>query len=400
MIRWLSDRVAIQGSVLGVSTPVAAVVKRGRLGEPFIWDSVMSLERYRTLLLADSFAPSVAWPEPTVALDGDPESGGRRIAQRIARLAAGEERYPFELRGGRAAARVRSAIASHRPDVLHAHYGQTAVWALRTLRRRPPLVVTFYCHDLFALGKYPYWQAAYRRVFEEASLTLVLSNYIREFALELGAPAEKLEIDRQAIDLDAFAFRDPIPNGEPVVLCVSHFQPKKGIVYLVRAFAALRTSHPHAKLRLLGSGEQEARVRAEIDALGIADRVEFLAPVPYEELPAVFAAADVFVLPSVMSTDFDIDEISMVIVEAMATGLPVVTTHHAGIAEIVRDGENGFLAEERDVDSLADALDRLLADPSSWAPLARAARATVERHFDRKRQGPVLEARYDAVSGR
>ena len=281
--------------------------------------------------------------------------------------------------------------------MLHAHYGPTGVWCLNELgANRPALVTTFYCYDLFAEGKYPWWQSAYRRLAEESELVLVLSDYIREFVLEAGWPEDRVEVDRLGIDLEMFPYRAPRETSDgPVLLSVSNYQPKKGLLYLVRAFAQIAGNHEGARLRLLGSGAQEALVRAEVDRL-----VEFLPPVAYRDLPAVYADADLFCLPSVMSTDFDLDEISMVIVQAMATGLPVATTHHAGIAEIVRDGHNGALAEERSTDSLADALDRLLSSPADWPRLAEAARRTVEESFDVRQHGAALEQRFDAARAR
>ena len=225
----------------------------------------------------------------------------------------------------------------------------------------------------------------------------MLSEYIREFVLELGCPEEKVEVDRLGIDLGRFAFREPVQTDSPVVLAVSNYQPKKGLVYLVRAFAEIgRTASgraAQASRQWRRGGTRSRRSWRGLDRV----RVELLAPVPYAELADVYRAADVFVLPSVMSTDFDLDEISMVTIQAMAVGLPVVTTHHAGIPEIVRDGENGLLVEERDAASLAEALDRLLSSPGDWARLAGAARTTIETEFDIDEHVRALEARYDRL---
>ena len=379
---------------------LAAVVKRGRLGEPFIWDSVRSLGRYTPLLVADEFDDRVDWTAERVLLGGHPARA--RIAQRALRTINGEERHPFEL-SPKAPARRRLRDAAARADVVHAHYGPTGVWCRNELGAdRPALVTTFYCYDLFAEGKYPWWQSAYRKLAETSELVLVLSEYIREFVLELGWPEDRVEVDRLGIDLEMFPYRAPrVDTGSgPVILSVSNFQPKKGLVYLVRAFAQIAARHDGARLRLLGGGEEEARVHAEVERQNLEGCVEFLPPVPYADLPAVYGDADLFCLPSVMSTDFDLDEISMVIVQAMACGLPVVTTHHAGIAEIVRDGVNGMLAEERSAESLADALDRLLAAPDRWPSVAEAARRTVEESFDARRHGEALERRFDTARAR
>jgi colanic acid/amylovoran biosynthesis glycosyltransferase len=392
-----SSRFPARPTALPCSPLLTAVVKRGRLGEPFIWDSINSLRRYRPVLAADGFDERVEWPAERVSLGGmHPPS----LVGRLLRTMHGEERHPFGV-SRRAYARKALRALSDDVDVIHAHYGPTGVWCLNELGlNRPALVTTFYCYDLFAEGKYPWWQAAYKRLGRESDLILVLSDYIREFVLEAGWPEERVEVDRLGVDLRMFPYRPPRDTDSPVILCVSNFQPKKGLIYLVRAFAAVARRHDGVRLRLLGSGEQEARIHAEVERLRISDRVEFRAPVSYRDLPGVYADADIFCLPSVMSTDFDLDEISMVIVQSLATGLPVISTHHAGIAEIVRSGYNGELAEERSVESLAAAIDRVLSDPKRWSEIGHAGRRSAEEFFDLQRHGEALERRYDLARAR
>jgi colanic acid/amylovoran biosynthesis glycosyltransferase len=229
---------------------------------------------------------------------------------------------------------------------------------------------------------------------------LALSRYIAEFWVDLGCPSDKVEIDRQAIDLTRFSYRAPVPTDAATILCVSYFQNKKGIAYLARAFARIATRHPRARLRLVGTGPEEQRVRQLVSELRISDRVTIEPTRPYEELPALFHECDIFVLPSTLGSDFDVDELSMVTVQALARGLPVITTHHAGIAEVVRDGTNGVLVHERNVDELALAIDDLLSRPESWVSLARAGRTTAEEMFDIDARVRAVEDCYDRVAAK
>jgi glycosyltransferase involved in cell wall biosynthesis len=373
-----------------------ATVKRGILTEPFIYDLVTRLQRYTPWLAADGFDGPVLWPQPRVVLT--PRSA-RHFSTPLHRFLTRRFLMSHEYMPWAMPRRTLARKLADDPRALiHAHYAFTAVWLGGAQMPLDRTVVSLYCNDVFAAGKHPHWHAAYRRIMPRVSMFLALSQYIAEFWVDLGCPPDKVRIDRQAIDLTRFSYRAPVPTDTPTILCLSYFQNKKGLAYLVRAFARIASKHPGARLRLVGTGPEESRVRQLIRELRIAERVTIEPTQAYETLPALFQGCDIFVLPSTLGSDFDVDELSMVTVQALATGLPVITTHHAGIGEVVRDGTNGVLVHERNVDELALAIDDLLSGPEIWESLARAGRATAEKTFDIDARVRAVEDCYDRVA--
>jgi colanic acid/amylovoran biosynthesis glycosyltransferase len=197
-----------------------------------------------------------------------------------------------------------------------------------------------------------------RGLFRDGDLMLVLSEDMGRDLVELGCPKAKVKVQHLGIDVSSFAFRSPraAATGEPAkFVAVGRMVEKKGFVPLIEAFARAHREQP-MRLTIAGDGPQRAQIDELVDRHGLADAVELLGPRPHAEISRVMAAADLFVLPSVTAAEGDKEGTPTVLMEAMATGLPVVSTHHAGIPEVVHDGEHGLLVPERDIDALARAL--------------------------------------------
>ncbi len=171
-------------------------------------------------------------------------------------------------------------------------------------------------------------------------------------------------------------------NSVPRILSVGRLVEKKGFPDLINACALLRDAGLAFRCAIYGEGPLEGELRALIDTLGLADAVTLPGACSQQELIPELQRADLFALASFVTDDGDRDGVPNVLVEAMACGLPVVSTTVAGIPELVKTGENGVLVPPRDVAALADALAKLLRDPAERARMARAARRTVVEHFD------------------
>lgn len=157
------------------------------------------------------------------------------------------------------------------------------------------------------------------------------------------------------IDLERFENLPPdvmrgqlqVRAGERLVLFVGRFRPEKGARYLIEAMETIRQKNQPVRLILIGEGGEEEALKLLVRQLNLGDYIDFLGQIPNEEVPRYMAAADVFVLPS-LSEGFP-----NVILEAMASGLPIVATKVAGLAEIIKDGENGFLVEPENPEQIA-----------------------------------------------
>ena len=178
----------------------------------------------------------------------------------------------------------------------------------------------------------------------------------------------------------------------------SSFTEKKGIPYGIEAFA--RCSNQDARLTVAGDGPLRSLIEETVARCGVEDRVKLVGFVDHAGFLALARDSHIFMAPSVTASDGDSEGgAPTVLLEAQASGLPVVSTLHADIPSVVRDGESGYLVPERDVESLTEALDRLLDDPGSWPLIGTIGRSHVTDHYDLPAQAWALEETYFSLIG-
>ena len=203
-----------------------------------------------------------------------------------------------------------------------------------------------------------------------------------------GAPPEKIRVHRMGVDLTELAFV-PKPSERPLreILHVGRLVEKKGTATLLRAFARLLAERPERGFRLtiIGTGPLQDELDAEVARLGIGEAVSWLGGQPHEAVLRQLRQSDMFVLPSVTAADGDMEGVPVALMEAMATGVPVVSTRHSGIPELVRHEENGLLAAERDEVDLSAQMLRMADEPDQRRTMVLRARETVERRFDKRK---------------
>ena len=173
--------------------------------------------------------------------------------------------------------------------------------------------------------------------------------------------------------------------GEPVrILTVGRLVEKKGTEYSLRALAEVVREAPHVDWRfeVVGDGPLGDGLRELAGRLALDDRVRFLGPLPSDEVRERLAAADLFLLPSVVASDGDMEGIPVSLMEAMAAGVPVVSSVHSGIPELIDHGASGLLAEERDVAGLVRHVRTLIENPDARRRLVGPARRKVEQEFN------------------
>jgi colanic acid/amylovoran biosynthesis glycosyltransferase len=171
---------------------------------------------------------------------------------------------------------------------------------------------------------------------------------------------------------------------------------KKGQIHLLRALAELRTRRPGLAftLDLVGDGPDAALLRAEASQLTLDPCVRFHGSLPHKQVLALLESASIFVLPSVTASDGDMEGIPVALMEAMAQGLPVISTRHSGIPELVEEDVSGLLVPERDPLALSRAIETLLAAPETWPLYGAAGRRRVEAAFERKELDRTLRELY------
>lgn len=287
------------------------------------------------------------------------------------------------------------------PDHLHAHWATypstAAMLASRCLGR--PFSFTGHAHDLF---RHDHLIAA---KLSRAAFAVAISRFNREWLLgrhvRPGSAAPDVRVVHCGVPVDALAFRPPsfVP-GRRRVLAVGRLDPIKGFGHLVAACGELARRGEPVDCRIVGDGPLRAPLQAAIDAAGLGDSVRLMGALPQAQVQRWLESSDVFVLPSVVTPEGDRDGIPVALMEAMARGLPVVSTTVSGIPELVAHGLEGLLVPPGDPSALADAIGRQLADRGAAAVMARSARLRVEAAFDVRLEAARLhEAFAEAAAG-
>jgi glycosyltransferase involved in cell wall biosynthesis len=292
-----------------------------------------------------------------------------------------------------------------RATVMHGHWVVPGGVIAAAARPSLPLVVSLHGSDVFVAERSAPAGAAARRVFGRAGFVTACSDDLARRAIALGAPEDRTEVVPYGVDTarfgggagssaDALRATLPVPQGAPLLVTAGRLVRKKGFEYLIDALP-LVAAHPDARLVIAGDGDLAGELRERARAAGVMDRVHFAGNVPQDTVGAWFAAADVVVIPSVRDDSGNVDGLPNTVLEALASGAPVVATTAGGIASAIRDGESGLLVAERDPRALAVAIAAVLDDPDRGARLGRAARATAEARFGWDAAAARFETAYD-----
>jgi colanic acid/amylovoran biosynthesis glycosyltransferase len=365
--------------------------------ENWIYHQVVGTQRFRPVVAAEARVNAEQFPFERVVF---PDTSA--LAYRLLCVPVRRNRLAVPLQTlSRAYERPARGV---RPAVLHAHFGTQAVHLLR-LRRRlgVPLVTTFYGYDAGSIPALPGWREWYARLFVGGDRFLAEGGAFRQRLIDLGCPPEKVTVQHLGVDLTAIPFRLRRPaRGEPLrVLMAASFREKKGHEYALRAFAEARRRFEDGntgcgiELHLIGDGALRPRIEELIRDLELGSAVTLLGAQPHAAFYEEALRCHVFLSPSVTAADGDTEGGAPVgLIEASATGMPVVASQHADIPEVVRQGETGWLAPERDVAALTAHLVALLQRPESWPEIGERGRRHIEAEYDLRIQARRLDTIY------
>lgn len=264
-------------------------------------------------------------------------------------------------------------------DIYHTHFGPVGNKYLDlTECYDVPFIVSFYGWDASRLLKKN--PNTYDELFDRVDAVTVLSNDMRATLVEYGCQTSKIHIQPLCIDTDLFPYQERSSDDEQIkLLTVARFVEKKGIVYALEAVARLSDKYD-IQYTIIGDGERRELIEETIKKYELEDVVDLRGWQSQSVVADEMANAHLFLLPSVTAKSGDKEGTPTVLLEAQSMGLPVVSTYHAGIPEIVEDGETGLLVPERDSDALADALEKLLSEPEQWAKMGENGREHIEQN--------------------
>lgn len=293
-------------------------------------------------------------------------------------------------------------------NIVHSHFGNVA-WANLGAVKRIGVrhVVTFYGLDVNKLPmQQPVWRDRYAELFEHANLFLCEGSHMAQSLVKLGCPAAKVHVQHLGVDVERINFQPRCwQSGETLkVLIAASFREKKGIPYAIEALGRLR-ERVAIEVTIIGdagaepeSQVEKTRILAALEQTGLAAHTRLLGYQSHAVMLQEAYAHHIFLHPSVTASDGDTEGGAPVcITEMLATGMPVVSTWHCDIPEVVGPAFHAFLAKERDSQGLSDCLTKLMEQPEQWEALARAGRQRVETEYHRVRQAARLAAHYKAV---
>ena len=315
-----------------------------------------------------------------------------RLRSRVSRYVLG--RFPAEP--------YARAVRAEDVRLLHAHQGWEGARIVHAARKLAlPLIVSFYGRDATLLPRNPYWRFLYRPLFAGADRIIAEGAHMGETLVRIGAPKEKVRVIHLGVDPESFLYRErELPEGDqPIVgLIAASFREKKGIAFALTALSLLEKTHPRFRLRIIGDGPLRHAIESQIRQLGIGPRVDLLGYQPYQVYREELSRAHVLLAPSVIASDGDSEGGAPVcLLDAQASGLPIIATTHCDIPEVTVPDGSALLAPEGDAEALADRIDTLLSHPERWPEMARCGRAHVESEFHIATQVEKMASVYDEL---
>lgn len=286
-------------------------------------------------------------------------------------------------------------------DIVHCQFGTVSHRGMLFRQLNTPqakLVTTFRGYDISRFVKSE-GERVYDSLWESGDFFLANCEYFRQEILRLGCPADRTQVLRSGLDSARFPFKPPeFPNdGCLQLMTTGRLVEKKGIEYAIRAVAKLAESYPDLEYKVVGDGELREFFQQLGQQLGLGSRLQLLGWKNQAEIIELLTRSHIFLAPSVTAQNGNADAPVNVLKEAMAVGLPVISTYHGGIPELVEDGVSGFLVPERDAEAIFVKLSYLVEHPEQWAAMGKAGRAYVEAHYDLNQLNDCLVEIYEML---
>jgi colanic acid/amylovoran biosynthesis glycosyltransferase len=300
-------------------------------------------------------------------------------------------------------------LRKQQTDLLHIHYGVDALVYADLIRKAGlPVLVSFYGYDCTSFpnrfgGMGKKWLQ--QRLFKNPAVTAytAMSPDMKEDLLRLGCPEKKIIVHYHGSDPGPFYRKREYPDKQDIrFLIISSLTPKKGHLFLLKAFKkAQQRTDKQLHLKIVGKGESEKQIQAHIASNDLS-HVKLHGPIDYgsEEHHRLLDEADVFVHPSVTTSRGEKEGIPGALIESRSSGLPVVTTRHAGIPYIVKHGVTGLMANEYDEDALADHMLALAEDPDLRKTIGEAGQQFTLEQLDIRKKERDLEKIYSQLMAR
>ena len=286
---------------------------------------------------------------------------------------------------------VRHYLLRNNIQVVLAEYGPSGVEMLDICKKTNiPLIVHFHGFDAYRDDVLNFYGKQYDGLFDYASAVIGVSQDMIEQLNTIGCPKEKLQLIRYGVDTSLFHPASPPSKRENIVAC-GRFVSKKAPYLTILAFHNAWKKRPSLNLSLIGDGELMEVCKTIVASLNLQDHVTFEGVLSPENVSDLMRNSAIFIQSSMLTKDNDSEGTPVAILEAMATGLPIVATNHGGIPEVIEDGMNGFIVAEKSIFQMSQAIIRLIDNPDLYMKIRTANIIKVQEYYSRERNIKALD---------
>ena len=289
------------------------------------------------------------------------------------------------------------AAKKNKPDLIHVYFGHKAVGYLSQLSEIGlPWIVSFHGFDIAKNMECVHYRSLFYKMCDSATLIFARSESLLRQLASMGCSKEKLRLNRTVIPMHEFPFIKRIApaDGDWVIVQACRLIPKKGLASAIAAIDIVRRAFPKVTFLIYGEGPLERGLKLLVKELSL-DCVLFMGRVDMQDLINVYKQAHIFLHPSEMVANGDQEGVPNAILEAMATGMPYISTYHGGIPEVLADGKGGYLVPEKSPEKLALALNKLMSNPAIYQIMSEKAKLVVENQFSLRTERHQLEKIYN-----
>ena len=293
--------------------------------------------------------------------------------------------------------RLRDLFKKNRYSAIHAHFGYNGLNILRHAKKyRVPLVVTFHGYDASMMLSDETYKNRLPELFDYASAIILVSKHMIE-NLNLERWLDKVKIIPCTVDPDGFEVREKNSSNVIRILHSGRLVDKKGVPDLIRVFKNLQDNYDNIELHIVGDGRQLESCKQLVQKFKLEKRVTFYGAVSHNKVKQILSTTDIFVLNSRVGDDGDMEGTPVTLLEAMCSKVPVISTRHAGIPDVIEDRVNGLLVDERDNEGLEEALRTFIENPEMRQNCSEKARKTVLENYTVHRMKEKLEQVFQFV---
>lgn len=283
------------------------------------------------------------------------------------------------------------------PDIIHAHFGFDGYRMYGVAQKtNTPLLVSFHGSDVSRLPSEFDWKRRYKNLAQKADGFTAISKLMKKELVDLGFPKQKIEVVRTGIELNDFTYRSDF-NPDEHLMMAGRMVEKKGFKYALKAVDILKKSGTNINLDLYGGGPLKNDLQQMAHDLGIEQQVHFYGFVSNEQIRKELQRHCILLAPSVTASDGDKEGLPVTILEAMASGIPVIASDHSAISEVVINNHTGILVEERDVNAIANSIKKILDKKISVDKMKQNGRELIEKQHSIEKVVSNTENTYDKI---